>query len=492
MQFYDELKIYVESGKWWDGVVSGRREAKIPYWWPSGGDWWNWWSIIFVSSKDENTLLTYRYKKIFKAKPWEHGRTKDQFGANAEDLILKVPVWTVVRDAETWNILHHFVNDQEQRIALKGWEWWKWNIHFKDSINQYPTFCLLWEPWHKKEIILELQLLADIAFIWTPSVWKSSLINAISHSKAKVAEYPFTTLIPNLWSVSVNDYTFNVIDIPWLIDWASQWKWLWNAFLRHVLKSKVFCFILDADRYDSWIDDLVQLWEEIDIYVRDKFVLWEKDEISVNEEWWYIHFIVKKWWEIIVHKKILILINKYDLVNDMEIIKEYQSQVFKVFSGFLKKNKIWKITNKIFQNNSFIISAATHFGLENMLKKFVEILKSWSYVSYEEVLDKRKIYEKVENFAEDITDLDKEFLLQNGYIEEWNFRYWKVWKISDPELCRLVYILQWWNEEAENWFWKYMWEKWFLDLFDDLWIQKWDVLKIKSYYEWYDDRYILY
>ncbi|MCF7835451.1 GTPase ObgE [Candidatus Gracilibacteria bacterium] len=492
MQFYDELKIYIESGKGGDGSVSGRREAKIPYGGPSGGDGGDGGSIVFVASKDENTLLAFRYKKIFKAKPGEPGRNKDQFGANAENLTLKVPVGTVIRDAESGNVLHHFIKDQEEREALKGGDGGKGNIHFKDAVNQYPTFCLLGEPGHKREIILELQLLADVAFIGTPSVGKSSLINAISHSKAKVAEYPFTTLIPNLGSVSVGDYTFNVIDIPGLIDGASQGKGLGNAFLRHVLKSKVFCFILDAARYDSGIDDLIQLWEEIDIYVRDKFILGEKDEILINEEGGYMHFIVKKDGEIIIHKKILILINKYDLINDMEIIQEYQSQVFKVFSAYLKKNKMGKVSEKMFNKNTFVISAATHLGLDEMLKKFVEILKSGSYVSYEEVLDRKNIHQSIENFAEEITDTDKELLLEKGYIQENEFRYGKVWKISDPEVCRLVYILQRGNEEAEMWFWKYMGEKGFLELLEDMGIKKGDVLKIKSYYEGYDDRYILY
>lgn len=492
MQFYDEVKVTIESGKWWDWIASGRREAKEAFWWPSGGDWWNGGSIIFVASKDENTLLAYRYRKNFKPKSGEQWRTKDQYGADAEDLTLVVPVWTIIKDTVTWDILYHFVEDWEKWTALKWWEGWKWNIHFKDSVNQYPTFCLLWEPWQKRDITLELQLLADVAFIGTPSVGKSSLINAISHTKAKVAEYPFTTLIPNLWSVTVWKYNFNVIDIPWLIQWASSGKWLGNAFLRHILKSKVFCFLLDAARYDSWIDDLNQLLWEINVYVKEKFDLWDDDEIIIKEEEWYIHFLVTKWEEIIIHKKILILINKYDLVNDLEIIQEYKKQVFKQFGVFIKKNKWKKIADKILDKNTFIISAATHFGLEDMLNKFVEVLKSSSYVAYNETLERKIWYKASENMIEEVTESDKQFLLDHWYVEEVNFRFWKVWKISNPEICKLVFILQRWNDEAELWFWKTMWERGFLELFESAWISKWDILKIKSYYHWYDDRYILY
>lgn len=493
MQFYDEVKISIESGKWWDGIVSGRREAKEAFGGPSGGDGWNWASIVFVASKDENTLLKYRYKKIFKWTPWEQGRTKDQFWADAEDIKLVVPVGTIIKDSHTGNVLYHFTKDKEERVALQWWQWGKWNIHFKDSVNQYPTFCLLWEPWQKREITLELQLLADIALIGTPSVGKSSIINSISHAKAKVAEYYFTTLVPNLWSVNVWNYNFNVIDIPWLIKWASSWKWLGNAFLRHVLKSKVFCFVLDASRYDSWINDLNQLLEEIDIYVKQKFILSNDDEIIIKEEWWYIHFIVSKWWEIVIHKKILIIINKYDLVNDMEIIQEYKKQVLKQFGIFMKQNKWKNLTKKIFDQNSFVISAATHLWLDDMLKKFVEILQSSSYVNYVDVIDIVKSKESnKEEIIVDITDIDKKILLEKWYVEEVNFRYWKVWKISNPEICKLVFILQWWNDEAEMWFWKVMWERGFLELLENEGVNKWDVLKIKSYYEWYEDRYILY
>lgn len=492
MQFYDEVKISIESGKWWDGIASGRREAKEAFGWPSGGDWWNGGSIIFVSSKDENTLLAYRYKKNFKSKFGEQWRTKDQYGADAQDLTLVVPVWTIIKDSVTWDILYHFVEDKEKWVALKWWDGWKWNIHFKDSVNQYPTFCLLWEPWQKRDITLELQLLADVALIGTPSVGKSSLINAISHTKAKVAEYPFTTLIPNLWSVNVWDYNFNVIDIPWLIEWSSSGKWLGNAFLRHILKSKVFCFLLDASRYDSWISDLNNLLLEIDTYVKDKFDLWGGDEIIVKEEEWYIHFIVTKWEEIIIHKKILILINKYDLVNDMEIIQEYKSQVWKHFWVFIKKNKWKKIPDKILDKNTFVISAATHFGLDEMLNKFVEVLKSASYVAYNEALERKITHRMSDNMIEDITQQDKPLLLEQGYVQEVNFRYWKVWKISNPEICKLVFILQRWNDEAELRFRKTMEERWFLWLFESAWINKWDVLRIKSYYYGYDDRYILY
>ena len=153
MQFYDEVEISVESWKWGNGLASGRRESWIPYWWPNGWDGWNWGSIIFQASKDESTLMEYKYKKIYKAKNWEDGRTKDQYGANAPDLTLIVPVETMIKHAETWRILHHFTEDWETWKALPWGIGWKGNIHFKDAVNQYPNFFLLWEPGQKLNLV---------------------------------------------------------------------------------------------------------------------------------------------------------------------------------------------------------------------------------------------------------------------------------------------------------------------------------------------------
>ena len=253
MQFYDEVEISIESWKWWNGLASGRRESWIPYWWPNGWDGGNGGSIIFQASKDESTLLDYKYKKIFKAKNWEDWRTKDQYWANAPDLTLIVPVETMVKHAETGKVLYHFTQDWETWKALAWGIGGKWNIHFKDAVNQYPNFFLLWEPGQKLNLILELQLLGDVGLIWNPSVGKSSLINCAASTKAKVADYPFTTLVPNLWSVSVGDFKFNMVDIPGLIEWAAEGKWLWNDFLRHVLKARIFAMVMDMSRYDEWI-----------------------------------------------------------------------------------------------------------------------------------------------------------------------------------------------------------------------------------------------
>ncbi len=490
MQFYDEVKINIQSGKWWDWIATWRREAWVPYWWPAGGNWWKWGSIIFKSSKDENTLLPYRFRKIFKAKPGFPGRSKDQYWANAENITLSVPIWTLIKDKD-WKILHVFSKDQQERTALKGWDWGVWNIHFKDSVHQYPDFFLMWEPGQEKELILELQLLADVALIWSPSVWKSSLINTISHAKARVADYPFTTLIPNLGCVQADDLTFNVIDIPGLIKWASDWKWLWNAFLRHVLKAKIFCLVSDCSRYEAWIQEIIDIFDEIISYIDQKF---DNPKITIEESNWMVTLFAKQEKEVILEKRIIFVINKYDLINDEEIINEEMFLLHKKMIEYFKKNKISKkITQKLLEKYTYFVSAATHHGIDERVRNMIPMLKNTKdeeVYHIPEHIEQEETDEKIH--IKNISKEEKEFLTQEWYIEETQAKYTEVREIYDAELCKLVWMIPWGNEEAEQRFRWLLQHKGMIQIFESHGIRKGDVLKIKSYYTNKDDRYILY
>lgn len=495
MRFYDEITITVQSGKGWDGTVAWRREAGVPFWGPSGWNWGKGWSIVLQASKDENTLQAYRYKSKFKAKPGEPGRSKDQYWANADDLFLTVPVWTIVRDKETDEILYAFMEDKEQWTIVYGGEWWVGNMHFKDAIHQYPHFCLLGEPGNKKEVVLELQLLADIALIGTPSVGKTSLINTISNTKAKVADYPFTTLVPNLGSVTFHDTHFNVIDIPGLIKGAAEGKWLGNAFLRHILKAKVFCLMSDISRYDEWIREIPELLEEIHEYANNK--LWGEDkqvEIKIQEKNECIMFYVYEEGELIVEKKMVFVINKYDLINDWEILKEYKEQLRKQIQWFFKKNKTWTtITKELLDKHTFTLSAATHFGVDEWLNVMVDGIKN---IDANEVYHieniPHKTIQKTQDSIKNINKIEKKFLIEKEYITENDAQYINIREIYNEEFAKFVRQLPRGNDEAEWWFRKQMGKKWFLDEFENAGIQKWDIFKVISPYKWLEPRYIQY
>jgi len=501
MQFLDKVKITLESWKWWDGCVSGRREAGVPY---GGPSWWNGWrggSIILEASKDINTLLAFKYRKIHKALDGEPWRSKEQYGANAEDLILKVPVGTLVTDANNGNILHYFSTDKEKYAVLHGGVGWLGNIEFKTPTLQYPSFAILWEPWQVADIELELQLMWDVALVGSPSVGKSTIINALANTKAKVADYHFTTLIPHLGSVKSGDFSFNIVDIPGLIKWASEGKWLWNQFLRHVLKAKIFCIIMDMYNFDKGIQEWVDLLLELFSFIQNKLheeqrlniTIWaDKDALLLNVRKWDI------WVEenLFMQKQIMFAFNKFDLIQDEEIVQEYIN-TFKVDIRKLKFNdKIFfkKIDDDILNKNIFVISAATHQNLDKMTSFRVNRLEHRAFCEYIPEDGAKRIWYHEDNIETilltDITEQERALLLTEGYLEEDDLKFSKVRYADDRELCKLVYTTQRGNDEAEMRFWSKLDQNGYIEMFKEFWARKGDVLKVKSYYPGYEDRFI--
>lgn len=512
MKFYDIAKISVSSWRWWDWSSAGRREKWIPFGWPAWGDGWKWWSVILKASKDVNTLIEYSYKKQFKARPWEMWMSHDRYWKDSDDLILEVPVWTVVKQQETNKILFQFKHDQEEFVVARWWKWWLGNIHFKNSTRQFPDFAIMWEPGEKKEIMLELQLLWDVALIWTPSVWKSSIINAVSNAKVKVWDYPFTTLIPNLWIVKYGDYNFSIVDVPGLIQWASEWRGLWNEFLRHVLKAKNWTFVTDISRYESWLEDFWQLIEEIVKYVWNRFMgsteygaPIKSLKIKISMVWSNIVFeaITKldKQDVIILRKVLNFVVNKFDVIDDQEILHEYLktfveaiNKWFSDLKNLKQKNfsvSVWKISKKDITNNIHVMSVFTRYWLDDFLKNTINNLQNFDS---KDVLDIEfvKVEKEEKNYIIDITKKERTYLLENGYINETDAKYIKIWEVYDNEVSRLVFTLPWWNDEAEYRFWNTLDRKWYMSSFEKHGIQKWDVIKIISVYEWIEDRYIMW
>ncbi len=525
MQFYDEVKITIESGRGGDGLASGRRESGVPFGWPNGGDGGKGGDIFFVAKKDLNTLVPYKFRKIFKAEKGEPGRTKDQYGAGGEKLVLEVPVGTLIKNTKTGKLLHHFTKDKEERLALRGGEWGRGNIHFKSPTLQYPNFALMGEPGRFLELTLELQLLGDVALIGNPSVGKTSVINAVAHTKGKVAEYHFTTLIPNLGSVESKGYHFNIIDIPWLIEGASDGKGLGNQFLRHIIKSRVFAFVLDINRYDQGINETLELLEEVVNYIKQKIIKKKHYQCVITEDKGTIDFRVYEsdspinvtqseakspvtatmdssalpqndkvengLWTEVIHKKISFLITKADLLNDEEILEEYKKTFIKKLNEKTQKLFNTQIEQPLVEKNMFFVSAFTHQGLENWLGKMTETLKK-TPIPHIHVESQQSFAREEFEMIREITVTEKPKLIEEEYIDEVEAKYLQIWYINHPEIAKLVYTLPRGNDEAEMRFWKQMHEKGFIDYFKDARINKGDILKIKSHYEGLDDRYIVY
>jgi len=242
----DEVKIKLEAGSGGDGLVSFRHEKFKPKGGPDGGDGGKGGDIIFEVDKNINTLNFYNTRKEFKASDGQAGRKNCARGKNGHDLILKVPPGTIVYDLNKKSKLKDLKNNKEQFLIAKGGNGGWGNHHFTTSTDQAPKKANPGQPGEKKKILLELQLIADVGLIGLPNTGKSSLLSRISQAHPKIANYPFTTLEPNLGVAQVDDFCFVVADIPGLIKGASKGKGLGDKFLRHIKRTKVLVHLLES------------------------------------------------------------------------------------------------------------------------------------------------------------------------------------------------------------------------------------------------------
>ena len=251
MKFIDYTKISVSSGKGGDGCIAFLREKFRPKGGPSGGDGGNGGNIVFLSDSKLTTLQDFSYKKQYFAKSGENGKGKNMHGKNAEDIILKVPVGTIIRDINQNKIIYDFNSDNEKIIVCKGGNGGFGNARFKTHKNPAPRFS---NPGERRVLLnleLELKVLADVGLVGFPNAGKSTFISSVSNAKPKIADYPFTTLIPNLGIVKYNQYkSFVMADIPGLIEGASKGKGLGTQFLKHIERTKILVFIIDLSSED--------------------------------------------------------------------------------------------------------------------------------------------------------------------------------------------------------------------------------------------------
>src|ERR687897_9006 len=247
MKFIDEVKIKVVAGDGGRGCVSFRREKFVPRGGPNGGDGGDGGDVIAVADPQLTTLLDLRYQKLYKAGRGEHGMGKDCHGRRGADRVIHVPVGTSVRDARTEELIGDLNVSGQQVVLAAGGRGGKGNAHFVSSTNRSPRYAQPGLPGEEKELAIELRLLADVGIIGLPNAGKSTLIATISALRPKIADYPFTTLVPNLGVVSVDDgRSFVVADIPGLIEGAHEGHGLGDKFLRHVTRTSVLIHLLDA------------------------------------------------------------------------------------------------------------------------------------------------------------------------------------------------------------------------------------------------------
>lgn len=247
MRFVDETTIYVKGGDGGRGCVSFLREKYRPMGGPNGGDGGDGGSVILVATRRAVTLLDLHFNRHYRAGRGEHGRGKDQHGAQGETIEVAVPLGTVVYDEETGAVIGDLVEDGQRLVVASGGMGGRGNARFTNSVRQAPDFAQPGIPGDKRTVRLELKLLADVGLIGLPNAGKSTLIRNMSRSRAKVADYPFTTLVPNLGVVPYDDdRAFVIADVPGLIAGAADGAGLGHQFLRHIERTRVLVHLLDA------------------------------------------------------------------------------------------------------------------------------------------------------------------------------------------------------------------------------------------------------
>ena len=281
MQFIDKAKIYIEAGKGGDGTVAFRREAHVPKGGPAGGDGGKGGSIIFEATTSLSTLLDLKYKRVYKARPGGNGMAKKMHGADASDLVIKVPVGTVITNEETGKIMADLTEDRQRVVLAKGGRGGRGNARFATSRNPAPQICERGEPGEKFDVCCELKLLADVGLVGFPSVGKSTFLSVVSRARPEIADYHFTTIVPNLGVVQAKDgRNFVMADLPGLIEGASQGKGLGHQFLRHIERCRVIVHIIDmsgSEGRDPY-EDYVTINKELGEY---EYRLLERPQIIV-------------------------------------------------------------------------------------------------------------------------------------------------------------------------------------------------------------------
>jgi len=334
MKFIDEARILVSAGKGGDGVASFRRERFIPKGGPNGGDGGNGGSVIAISDRNINTLVDYRFARIHRAKNGKNGRGSDQYGKGAENILLRMPIGTIISNINSGEIIADLKQDQQKILLAKGGTGGLGNIHFKSSTNRTPRQFTYGEPGEEFDLKLELKVLADVGLLGVPNAGKSTLIRAVSSARPKVADYPFTTLHPNLGMVRVDhNRSFVMADIPGLIKNSAEGAGLGHQFLRHLTRTRLLLHIVDIAPMDDNSDPI-------------------DDAKSIMLE-------LKKYDELLYQKPRWLVINKVDMLsdnNEKEICTEF-------------------IHNLGWDGKSFIISALSGKGCKQLIYAIMDYLE---------------------------------------------------------------------------------------------------------------------
>ncbi len=288
MQFIDKVKLKLKAGNGGNGIVAFKREKYNPLGGPTGGDGGSGGSIIFKVDTNKSTLLDLRFSKAIRAQDGENGKTNNMYGASRDDVIVKVPLGTIVKDLDLDEVIADLNTLDSEEVICQGGKGGKGNFHFKSSRNNAPDYCTLGTPGEERNVLVELKLLADVGLVGLPSVGKSTLLSVVSNARPEIADYPFTTLKPQLGMVKAGDTSFVMADLPGLIEGASEGRGLGHEFLKHIERCRLIIHVLDMGHEDP-IKDFEVINEELkkypgNLYERPQIVLANKMDLDNAQE----------------------------------------------------------------------------------------------------------------------------------------------------------------------------------------------------------------
>jgi len=379
--FVDQVKIYVKGGDGGNGMVAFRREKYVPKGGPAGGDGGRGANVIFQVEEGLRTLIDFRYQRHFKAKRGEHGMSKGQHGRGAEDMIVKVPPGTVVIDDDTKEIIADLTEHGQQMIVAKGGRGGRGNTRFATPANPAPEIAENGEPGQERYIVLELKVLADVGLVGFPSVGKSTLLSVVSAAKPKIAEYHFTTIVPNLGVVETEDgRSFVMADLPGLIEGAHQGVGLGHQFLRHIERTRVIVHVIDMSGMEG----------------RDPY----QDFLTINEE-------LKEYNLRLTERPQIIVANKMDIPEAEENLKEFKAKLKEDYP-------------------IFPISAVTRQGLRDLLYAIADLLETTPEFPLHEIQKEEEVgvhrvvykHEKQEDEFKVTRDPDGSFVISGDKLEK--------------------------------------------------------------------------
>ncbi|KEF39428.1 Obg family GTPase CgtA [Schinkia azotoformans MEV2011] len=375
--FVDYVKVYVKGGDGGNGMVAYRREKYVPKGGPAGGDGGNGADVVFEVDEGLRTLMDFRYQRHFKADRGEHGMSKSMHGKNAQPMIVKVPPGTVVRDVATNEKIADLTINGQRAVIAKGGRGGRGNTRFATPANPAPEIAENGEPGQERDVILELKVLADVGLVGFPSVGKSTLLSVVSAAKPKIAEYHFTTIVPNLGVVETEDgRSFVMADLPGLIEGAHQGVGLGHQFLRHIERTRVIVHVIDMSAMEG----------------RDPYT----DYVTINEE-------LRQYNLRLTERPQIIVANKMDIPGSEENLEKFKEQLEKDLP-------------------IFPISAVTRQGLRDLLFKIADLLETTPEFPLEEqeVEETHILYKhEAQEIPFEITrDDDGAFVISGPHIEK--------------------------------------------------------------------------